>query len=764
MGLSRRTLLTALLTTAAWTGMAQTKDAPPQGGLVLPSQATVFAPFSREDGVPAAELLSRVPDTLVIGAKQAAGRAATFDAQRQLDCAPFTGTPVGSTAWVYVAFTADKAGPTTFGFGADWWYEAYLDGTRVSETLSRDDGNGAWPPCIYDHAATVDLTPGPHVLAVRFLRGTGSALLAVGGPVDLRNPAIRKAPKSAEATVATVTKAGYREGPPAGKNWKLVWKEEFDGTTLDTNTWNVHPQDTWNWPDIKTSPRPENMALDGKGALVLQLTRDLDGTVRHPGSISSRFEKAYGYFETRVQFSRQPGWWSAVWMAGYPYDCGVDTFRHPQEFDIFEDFYKPKKQNDISHCYHCSVKLARLAGDQGNAKGVGEGGILGSTRLGRTSSGRKVVMEDYGGWHTVGFQWTPLEHIFYVDGQETLRQTYREVPMTNVPQRIWISACLRAPKSKDDKPFYGRLEDAQFPDRLVVDYVRVYEEDPGARTLPQVTLATDGTGPFKEGEPVTFNVRAVVPNGKVSTLMLFSMGRIRAEKSVDGAGTVETTFTVSNLFPGVTNTVIAMAKDDAGLVGQSAPLRLELITGKEFTGTPWQGTPQKIPGTIQGGCYDEGGNGIAFRSEALGPSDARLEYRKTELGSLPEAVEVGGDYAKWITYDVEVAAAGEYEVELFMNRPDYSTRNQSATDPVREERLRLNLGAAGKAGTGLLEWRLPTTWNSGTGWRSPQKPLGKQTVTLPAGRHKLILFCDEIGVQFTFFCKLVFTPVAAPAK
>ena len=97
-----------------------------------------------------------------------------------------------------------------------------------------------------------------------------------------------------------------------------------------------------------------------------------------------------------------------------------------------------------------------IAADQGNAKGMGEGGILGSTRLGRTSSGRKVVMEDYEGWHTVGFQWTPLEHIFYVDGQETLRQTYHEVPVTNVPQKVWISGCLRTPQDKDTKPFYGR--------------------------------------------------------------------------------------------------------------------------------------------------------------------------------------------------------------------------------------------------------------------------------------------------------------------
>ena len=757
MSLSARTLLMALLSIAIGIAAVQAEDAKPQGVLVLPVQAVVFGPFAREDGVPAPETLSRVPETLVIGAKRLAGRPAVFDDQRRLDCASFCGAPVGNTAWVYLAFAADAPGPTTFGFGADWWYEAYLDGKLVSDTLSHGDkGNVAWPPSIRDFTATVELTKGPHVLAVRLLRGAGSALLAVGGPQDLRNPAIRKSPTPASAQDSTVTRAGTREGPPAGKKWRMVWNDEFDGTALDTARWHVQPQEKWDWPGIKTSPRPENLFIDGKGALVLQLTRDPDGTVRHPGSINSFFAKAYGYFETRVQFSRQPGWWSAVWMAGYPYDCGVDCFTRPQEFDIFEDFYKPKKENDVSHCYHCSVQLQRLE-DQGNAKGVGEGGILGSTRLGRTSSGRKVVMENYDGWHTVAFQWTPLEYIFYVDGQETLRQTYREVPMTNVPQKIWVSACLRAPKTPADRPFYGRLEDAQLPDRLLVDYVRVYEQDTGARKLPRVTLALQGSEAPKEGRPVTFDVTATAARGKIKSLLLFSMGRIRAEQRVDAAR-AKATFTLTNLFPGVTNTVIAMAQDDAGLVGQSAPLSLELLTGKEYTGTPFQGKPQAIPGTVQGGCYDEGGNGVAFRSDVLGPSDARLEWRKTELGALQEAVEVGGDRARWICYEVEVAQAGEYEAELFMNRPDHATKGLSAADGARESTIRVCLGKTGEVGPQLLKWGLPASWNSGAGWRSPQKSLGKQKLRLPAGKHKLILFFDELNAQFTFFCKLVFTP------
>ncbi|MFZ2654973.1 MAG: family 16 glycosylhydrolase [Victivallales bacterium] len=721
------------------------------GTAMLPGKAMVFAPFTREDGVPAPELLRSVPATLKIGDKQAEGRTADFGSNRILDLASFTGIKAGGTAWVYLPFEAETPAPTTFGFGADWWYEAYLDGALISETLS-GKGNGTWPPSIHDFTTTVEMAKGAHVLAIRMIRGTSSAMLAVGGPEDLRNITVRIIPRN------LVTKAGYREGPPSNKKWKMVWHDEFDGTSLDTDKWFVPATGSWDWPGMKTKPSMSNLFLDGKGSLVLQLTQDPDGTVRFPSGVRGRFEKAYGYFETRVQFSRQPGWDTAVVLDGWPYDCGADAFVHPQEFDIFEDFYKPKRENDVAQAYHFNIHQDTIAGDQGNAKGVGEGGMLVSRKLFRTSSGNKTVMEQYEGWHTVGFQWTPLEYIFYMDGQETLRQNYHVVPMTNVPHKIAIGAAFRVPLSEDGNPFYGRLEEAKFPDSLVVDYLRIYDEDTGDRKPPRVTLA--GKGPVKQGEPVTFDVTADA-DGKVAEIMLFSMGRIRAEKKV-GASTVKTSFTVDNLFPNATNTVIAMARDDSGLIGQSAPLSIEVVTGREFTGTAYQGNPQKIPGTVQGGCYDEGGNGIAYKSTRGKPGNPNVVYRKSELGDAPEAVQVGWDFAHWITYEVEVAAAGEYEVELFMNRTTYYKKLYGDRYPVsvKDETIRLNLGKDGEAGTTLLKWPLSTAWDSGEGWLAPQKSLGKQTIRLSAGRYKIVMFFDEITDMATWFCKLVFRPVA----
>ena len=57
----------------------------------------------------------------------------------------------------------------------------------------------------------------------------------------------------------------------------MVWNDEFEGKGIDTGKWNIQSQEKWEWPGVKTKEAKENLFLDGKGALVLQLTKDPDG-------------------------------------------------------------------------------------------------------------------------------------------------------------------------------------------------------------------------------------------------------------------------------------------------------------------------------------------------------------------------------------------------------------------------------------------------------------------------------------------------------
>jgi len=119
--------------------------------------------------------------------------------------------------------------------------------------------------------------------------------------------------------------------PPEGKSWKLVWNDEFDGTTLDESKW-----------EIPEGPRRDGfwsrkaISLDGKGNLVISALKEddkfLDGCVRTRG----KFERAFGYYVARIKFQKEEGHWSAFWM----FTPGVGKIgnegRDGTEIDIME--------------------------------------------------------------------------------------------------------------------------------------------------------------------------------------------------------------------------------------------------------------------------------------------------------------------------------------------------------------------------------------------------------------------------------------------
>ena len=81
---------------------------------------------------------------------------------------------------------------------------------------------------------------------------------------------------------------------PAGKEWKLIWNDEFDGTKLDETKWNrlgdnVRKGGWW----LK-----EDAYLSGQGTLLLRTKKDGDrftcGARQHQGEIRARLRLLRG--------------------------------------------------------------------------------------------------------------------------------------------------------------------------------------------------------------------------------------------------------------------------------------------------------------------------------------------------------------------------------------------------------------------------------------------------------------------------------------
>ena len=230
--------------------------------------------------------------------------------------------------------------------------------------------------------------------------------------------------------------------PPEGSHWELVWNDEFDGDALDASKWTASdgPRRDGYWT-------PDAVHLDGAGLCVFDIYED--SGVYYDGAIDTmnKYDRAFGYFETRIWLHTQGGHWPAFWMMPYDFgeigNGGVDGV----EIDIMEKpwTHGPLK-NMVNHAFHWD--------------GYGEGGGVDS-KLSNVAG----ILE---GFHTYGLWWTPDAYILYIDGVERWRTTGGGVCQD--PLYLVLS-------DEIGNLFFGmeNIGDATLPDHWFVDFVRVYD-------------------------------------------------------------------------------------------------------------------------------------------------------------------------------------------------------------------------------------------------------------------------------------------------
>jgi beta-glucanase (GH16 family) len=224
--------------------------------------------------------------------------------------------------------------------------------------------------------------------------------------------------------------------PPAGKAWTLVWHDEFDGSTLDETKWETPPdgprRDAW-WMQKAVS-------VDGKGHLVIRTFKDGDRYIDGCARTRGKYERAFGYYEARIQLQRLPGHWPAFWLYNMSEGKIGDQGRDGSEIDIME---KPWLDDRVNHAIQWDGygKEHRSAGKVARAPGLMDG------------------------FHTYSLMWTPTEYVFYIDGKETWRT--RAGGVCQVPLYIKLS--------DEVGDWAGDIKKVNLPDEFRVDYVRVYD-------------------------------------------------------------------------------------------------------------------------------------------------------------------------------------------------------------------------------------------------------------------------------------------------
>jgi beta-glucanase (GH16 family) len=223
---------------------------------------------------------------------------------------------------------------------------------------------------------------------------------------------------------------------PAGKTWKMIWHDEFDGVTLDGTKWETPPDG----PRHAGWWMSKAVSLDGRGHLVIQTSREgdriIDGCVR----TKDRFSHAFGYYVARVRLPREQGHWSAFWLFEGCHVQGSNWW-NGTEIDIFEKFWP---NDEVQHTLFWDP--------------------VGKHQLQQWHSTVSVpgIRE---GWHTFALWWTADAYIYYVDGKETWR--INPGAISQVPQFIKLS--------DETDTWCKDISKAKLPDEFLVDFVRVFD-------------------------------------------------------------------------------------------------------------------------------------------------------------------------------------------------------------------------------------------------------------------------------------------------
>jgi beta-glucanase (GH16 family) len=243
----------------------------------------------------------------------------------------------------------------------------------------------------------------------------------------------------------------------ARPGWQLVWSDEFDGaagSTLDTGHWTlVDKGDGFGNNELQYyTPRTDNAALDGHGALVITARKeDYRGRSYTSARLESRdkLEVTYGRVEARLWLPRGKGIWSAFWMLGA--NIGESSWPNCGEIDIMENIGR---------------ELSTIHGSL-HGPGYSGGNPIGAAYA---LPGGAVFSDAF---HVFAVEWERDVVRFYVDDQ-----LYQTRTPTDVPSGArWVY----------DHAFFVLLNLAvggqwpgspdastQFPQTMKVDYVRVY--------------------------------------------------------------------------------------------------------------------------------------------------------------------------------------------------------------------------------------------------------------------------------------------------
>ena len=282
--------------------------------------------------------------------------------------------------------------------------------------------------------------------------------------------------------------AGSPYPPTDSENWnpEPVWRDEFDGNSLDGTKWTAL---NGGWKDEGQQVRncytrsDENINVSGGSLNLIGLYKPgatCTGGNTKTGNFTSGFVQTknkayfkYGYIEARIKMPKNKSTWPGFWMSpnNSPYGPGWPDWG---EIDIVET--KGSNRQFAASDAHWRDKNTPT-GQTGSHRN--RQGVIPSSKFGTNN--------DTTEWHTYGVKWTEGKLEYFIDGE--LHHTITEFKNSNstgspngpFDQDFFLRLNLAIGGNYIDAPWddpinsVGATNGEGFPTTMSVDYVRVYE-------------------------------------------------------------------------------------------------------------------------------------------------------------------------------------------------------------------------------------------------------------------------------------------------
>jgi autotransporter-associated beta strand protein len=370
---------------------------------------------------------------------------------------------------------------------------------------------------------------------------------------------------AATATVA-VTPFAVADPPSGSANNRLVFADEFNGTSLDTSKWSA-ASPSWTMPNSASTATASDVT-EANGMLTLSANRT-SASAFDSGSISSytKYNFAGGYVEARIQLPTTVGSWPAFWglYSGWPPEA--DIMEYPLTTDGGTDGLNANQYNTNYHYTNSSGSAA-----------AGAGVVTAGSSLAGT-------------WHTFGMDWTSATSVtFYLDGTRVQSYTGSSVSQMASMYMILDYAVGGWPGTPSTSQWA-----IGHSDQVNVDYVRIWQANPKADAADGWNV--NGNGSFTTGGNWTLGAvpqygNEVAVFGRVGTaatsavtLGAWQMFGGMTFNGASGATTAYTIGTSSNnvqLAGTATTSTVSVLASSTSTVSQTINANVELWSNVNF--------------------------------------------------------------------------------------------------------------------------------------------------------------------------------------